>query len=195
MEETVRAFNHLIDRGKCFYWGTSEWNADEITEAWRIADKLNMIGPLVEQPQYNMLARDKVEKEFALLYELLGLGLTIFSPLRAGPLTGKYHDSIPEDSRLATSDNWVVQGMAQKVASDEGRKEIAKVRALEPVAKILGCSLATLAMAWVLRNPRVSSAITGASKPEQIGQTVKALEIVPKLTDEVMAEIEKILGN
>ena len=195
MEETVRAFNYLIDQGKCFYWGTSEWNADEITEAWRVADKLNMIGPLTEQPQYNMLARAKVEKEFALLYERHGLGLTIFSPLKGGVLTGKYNDSIPKDSRLATSDNWVVQGVATRITSDEGRGEIEKVRALKPVADKLGCSQATLAMAWTLRNSNVSSAITGASRPEQIAQSVQALEIVPKLTDEIMEEIEKILDN
>lgn len=195
MEETVRAFNHLIDQGKCFYWGTSEWNADEIAEAWGVADKLGMIGPLMEQPQYNMLAREKVEKEFSGLYGRHGLGLTIFSPLRAGILTGKYSEGIPKDSRLATSDNWAVQGMAQKIATPEGKKEVEKVQALKPIADKLGCSLAALAMAWVLKNPHVSSAITGASKPEQIAQTVRALEVLPKLTADVMEEIEKVLDN
>ena len=195
MEETVRAFNHIIDTGKAFYWGTSEWDADEIAEAWGVANRLNLIGPLMEQPQYNMLARGKVEREFAGLYERHGLGLTIFSPLKGGVLSGKYNDGIPEESRLATSDNWVVKAMVERFGTPDWKQEIEKIRALKPIADKLGCSLSALAMAWVVKNPRVSSAITGASRPEQVFQSVKALEIVPKLTDEIMGEIDKVLDN
>ncbi|KAI9881616.1 MAG: hypothetical protein M1830_000180 [Pleopsidium flavum] len=195
IEETVRAFNYLINAGKAFYWGTSEWNADEIATAWRFADKLNMIGPLMEQPQYNLLAREKVEKEFALLYEQVGLGLTIFSPLKIGILTGKYNDGIPEDSRLATSQDNFTKMMNKKFGDENWKKDIEKVKKLKPIADKVGCDQAALALAWVLKNPNVSSAITGASKVEQIHKSVKAIDVVPKLTDEVMAEIDEVLGN
>jgi len=195
IEETVRAFNHLIDTGKAFYWGTSEWNADEIATAWRYADKLNMIGPLMEQPQYNMLARERVEKDYVLLYEHYGLGLTIFSPLKIGILTGKYNDGIPEDSRLATSNDAFVKSMNKKFGDDVWRKQIEQVRALKPIADKLGCDQAALAMAWVIKNPHVSSAITGASRVEQVHASVRSLDVVPKLTAEIMKEIDDILGN
>ncbi|MCJ1397217.1 hypothetical protein MMC11_000409 [Xylographa trunciseda] len=195
IEETVRAFNHIIDTGKAFYWGTSEWNADEIATAWGIANKLNMIGPVMEQPQYNMLARERVEKDYLSLYEHYGLGLTIFSPLKIGILTGKYNDGIPSDSRLATSDDNFVKSMNSKFGDEDWVKQLKIVKALKPIADKVGCDQAALAMAWVLKNPNVSSAITGASKPEQIYKTVKSLEVVPKLTPEIMSEIEKILDN
>jgi len=195
IEETVRAFNHIINTGKAFYWGTSEWNADEIATAWRYADKLGLIGPVMEQPQYNMLAREKVEKEFEHLYEEVGLGLTIFSPLKIGILTGKYNDGIPKDSRLGSSNDAFVQGMNKRVGDESWKKDIEIVAKLKPVAEKLGISQATLAMAWVLKNKNVSSAITGASRPEQVYDSVKALAAVEKLTSEVMEEIDGILGN
>lgn len=195
IEETVRAFNHLIDVGKALYWGTSEWDADEIATAWRYAEKLNLIGPLMEQPNYNMLVRNKVEKEFAHLYEETGLGLTTFSPLKIGILTGKYNDGIPKDSRLGSSQDDFVQMMNKRVGGDSWKKDIELVKKLKPVAEKLEISQATLAMAWVLKNPRVSSAITGASRPEQIYDSVKALSAVEKLTPEIMNEIDEILGN
>ena len=140
----------------------------------------------MEQPQYNMFARDRVEKDYALLYEHYGTGLTIWSPLRFGILTGKYNDGIPADSRLA--------GEAQaKPKSFEA--DVEKVRKLKPIAEKLGCDQAALAMAWVLKNPRVSSAIMGASRPEQVAKTVRSLEVVPKLTGDIVAEIEAVLGN
>ena len=194
IEETVRAFNHLINTGKAFYWGTSEWNADEIATAWRYADKLGLIGPLMEQPQYNMLARERVEKDYALLYEHYGLGLTIFSPLRIGVLTGKYNDGIPSDSRLATSKEFA-SAIEKRLESDDWKADLEKVRKLKPIADKLGCDQAALAMAWVLKNPHVSSAIMGASRPEQVAKSVKSLEVMPKLTDEVMVEIEGVLKN
>ncbi|KAF8856464.1 putative voltage-gated K channel beta subunit [Acephala macrosclerotiorum] len=195
IEETVRAFNHLIDTGKAFYWGTSEWNADEIATAWRYAEKLNLIGPLMEQPQYNMLTRKKVEKEFEHLYPEIGLGLTIFSPLKIGILTGKYNDGIPSDSRLGSSNDGFVQMMNKKVGDETWKKDIEDVKNLKPIADKLEITQAALAMAWVLKNKNVSSAITGASRPEQVYESVKSLAAIEKLTPEVMKEIDEILGN
>lgn len=195
IEETVRAFNYLIDSGKAFYWGTSEWNADEIATAWRYAEKLNMIGPVMEQPGYNMLNRQKVEKEFEHLYEEIGLGLTIFSPLKGGILTGKYNDGIPKDSRLGSSQDGFIQMMNKRVGDETWKKDIEIVKKLKPVADKLEISQSTLAMAWVLKNSQVSSAITGASRPEQIYESLNALSAVDKLTPEIMKEIDDILGN
>ncbi|KAF2458476.1 putative voltage-gated K channel beta subunit [Lineolata rhizophorae] len=195
MEETVRTFNHIIARGKAFYWGTSEWRADEIERAWAVASRLGMMGPLMEQPQYNMLARARVEAEYELLYPERGLGLTVFSPLKGGVLTGKYNEGVPEQSRVARSEDRFVQGLRKQVGGDEWAGNIATVKKLQPIADKLSTNMAALALAWVLKNPNVSSAITGASRPEQIFQSVKALDLLPKLTDEVMAEIEEVLGN
>lgn len=195
MEETVRAFNHIINTGKAFYWGTSEWDADEIATAWRVADRLGLIGPLMEQPNYNMLVRDKVEREFAHLYEEIGLGLTTFSPLKQGFLTGKYNDGIPGDSRLSTSNDKFIKMMNERVGDESWKKEIEIVRKLKPIADKLEISQANLAYAWVLSNKNVSSAITGASRPEQVYDSVKALAIVEKLTPAVLKEIDEVLGN
>lgn len=195
IEETVRAFNHIINTGKAFYWGTSEWNPEEIAGAWRVADKLGLIGPLMEQPQYNMLARDRVEKDYALLYEHYGTGLTIFSPLKTGILTGKYNDGIPDDSRLASSNDKFIQAMKEKFGDENWQKQFRIVKNLTPIVEKLGCTHANLAMAWVLKNPHVSSAITGASRTSQVYETMKAFDVLPKLTDEIMEEIEGILGN
>jgi len=195
IEETVRAFNHIIDTGKAFYWGTSEWDADEIASAWRVADKLGLIGPIMEQPQYNMLARTKVEKEFQHLYEEVVLGLTIFSPLKAGILTGKYNDGIPKDSRLGSSNDAWVKSMNERFGDEAWKKDLDTVAKLKPVAEKLKISLATLAMAWVLKNKRVSSAITGASRPQQVYDSVQAISAQEKLTPEVLEEIDGILGN
>lgn len=195
VEETVRAMNHLINTGKAFYWGTSEWNSEEIAMAWACAEKLNLIGPVMEQPQYNMLARDKVEREFALLYENYGLGLTIFSPLKTGILTGKYNDGIPGDSRIAKASEGYTTSQRESYGNEEWEKTLAQVRQLKPIADKLGIDQATLALAWVLKNPRVSSAITGASKVEQVHKSVKALNVVSRLDNQVMAEIDSVLGN
>ena len=195
IEETVRAMNYLINAGKAFYWGTSEWTAQEIAEAWHQANRLNLIGPVMEQPQYNMLARDKVELEFSNLYEHYGTGLTIFSPLKTGILTGKYNDGIPEDSRIANSTDNFTASQKKSYGDEQWQKQIEIVRKLKPVADKLGCDQSALAMAWVVKNPHVSSAITGASKVEQVTKSVKSLEVVPKLTPEVMKEIDDILGN
>ncbi|EGX45397.1 hypothetical protein TWF173_011062 [Orbilia oligospora] len=195
LEETVRAFNHVINTGKAFYWGTSEWNADEIASAHRIADKLGLIGPVMEQPEYSLLKRNRVEGDYILLYEHYGLGLTTFSPLAGGVLTGKYLDGIPEGSRIGTSDDPYIQYLKSGVGADEWEEKMNKVRKLKGIADKLGCNCAQLALAWVLKNDHVSSAITGASRPEQIYDSVKALAILPKLSDALLGEIDEIWQN
>ncbi|OAK99510.1 Aldo/keto reductase [Phaeosphaeriaceae sp. SRC1lsM3a] len=197
IEETVRAFNFLINTGKTLYWGTSEWLASEIEEAWAVADRLGLVGPIVEQPGYSLLSRAKVEEEFAhaQLYTRRGLGLTIFSPLQGGLLTGKYVDSVPSDSRLALSDDPYIQSVVKSVGSDAWNQSQEKIRKLMAIAERLETDVATLAMAWVLSNQNVSSAITGASRPEQIFQTVRAVGVYKKLGKEVLAEIEEVFGN
>jgi aryl-alcohol dehydrogenase-like predicted oxidoreductase len=195
MEETVRAFNHLINTGKALYWGTSMWNADEIAQAWRYADKLGLIGPVMEQPEYNMLMREKVELEYAHLYREVGTGLTVFSPLRQGLLSGKYRDGIPEDSRFAQQQVEFIAGWWKRTGKEKFDETVKQVNKLEPIAEELGVKMSTLALAWVLKNPNVSSAITGASSIEQIYENVRAVAVVDKLTDEIMERIDQILNN
>lgn len=192
IEETVRAMNYLIDQGKVFYWGTSEWSADKIMEAWAVARRENLIPPLMEQPEYNMFDRRRVEREYAHLYDEIGLGTTIWSPLDSGILTGKYNQGIPKDSRLDLEGfDWLREGYE----SQEGKEKIQKVGKLMHIAEELGCTMAQLALAWCLANPQVSTVITGASKPEQVEENMASLEIVPKLTAEIMERIEEILDN
>lgn len=191
MEETVRAFNTLIQHGHAHYWGTSEWSAFEIEHAQHIATKLGLIGPVVEQPQYNMFVRDRFEAEYAPLYKLYNYGTTIWSPLYQGILTGKYNDGIPSDSRYGT----ISKNEASKFDSPETKAQIEKVKSLTKIAEKLGGSVTSLALAWVIKNPHVSVAILGATKKEQITENVKCLELLPKLDDKVMAEIEKLLDN
>lgn len=197
MEEVVRGFNYLLDQGKAFYWGTSEWSASEIAEAWRVADKLGLVGPCVEQPQYNLLVRERVEKEYRWLYEAHGLGLTIFSPLKGGVLTGKYNglEAPPPGSRLAQSGDGYVKNLRKTLGDDAWQRQLDQTAALKSVADELGVSTAGLALAWILKNPNISSMITGASKPEQVRENVRALALVEKLTDEVMEKIEKAVGS
>jgi voltage-dependent potassium channel beta subunit len=188
IEETVRAMNHVINQGKAFYWGTSEWSAAQIMEAYHIARREHLIPPTMEQPEYNMFRRDKVEKEFLKLYDEAGLGTTTWSPLASGLLTGKYNDGIPADSRLSLPEyDWLKSRFT--------KEKIEKVKALVPIAKDLGLAMPLLGLAWCLKNPNVSTVITGASKPEQVKQNMKALDAVSKLTEEVMERIEKVLGN
>ncbi|KAF2798122.1 Aldo/keto reductase [Melanomma pulvis-pyrius CBS 109.77] len=197
IEETVRAFNHLINTGQALYWGTSEWMASEIEEAWAVADRLGLIGPIVEQPGYSLLRRDLVEQEFryAGLYARRGLGLTVFSPLAGGLLTGKYVDGVPDDSRFRSSDDPYIQSLVKGVGSAAWKEQQDVVRGLIGIAGRLGTDVATLSMAWVIKNPDVSSAITGASRPEQIWQTVRAVEVQKRLSEEVLEEIERVVGN
>lgn len=188
IEETVRAFNQVINQGKAFYWGTSEWSAADILEASRIAKENNLIGPSMEQPEYNLLHRTRVEKEFDVLYKELGLGTTIWSPLKSGMLTGKYrHGSFPEGSRA----NLPGMDWLKDMFSDPAR--VQAVENLHAIATELGVGLAPFSIAWVLKNPNVSTVILGASRIEQLQENLKALDIVPMLTDEIMAKVEHAL--
>ncbi|KAF9908690.1 hypothetical protein EC991_009618 [Linnemannia zychae] len=195
MEEIVRAFNFVIEQGKAFYWGTSEWSAQQICEAHAVAQRLNLIAPLMEQPQYNMFHRDRVEKEYLPLYKNFGMGATTWSPLASGLLSGKYNDGVPPDSRLAIEDNAVMKRLRESLDSDDGRVKISKVAQLGHLAQQLGCTTAQLSLAWCLKNPNLSSVITGASRPSQIEENVKALQVVPLLSEEVMEAIEAVLLN
>ncbi|MEY2561734.1 MAG: hypothetical protein QOG51_2149 [Verrucomicrobiota bacterium] len=190
IEETVRAMSDLIAQGKVLYWGTSEWSAAGITEAHRIARELRLVPPTMEQPQYNMFHREKVEKEFAPLYDTVGLGLTIWSPLASGLLTGKYNDGDPGGTRISLKNYaW----LREEFETKEARKRLAKVKKLAAVADGLGTTLPRLALAWCLKNPHVSSVITGASRPSQVKENMKAGELVDHLTAEVMKKIDAIL--
>lgn len=183
IEETVWAMSDMISRGKALYWGTSEWSADEIRAAWDIAERHHLHKPVMEQPQYNLFHRQRVEQEYVRLYEDIGLGLTTWSPLASGLLTGKYRDGIPEGSRGA------VKGMGFLV---EGLTDTAKnsaVAQLTAIAADLSCSLSQMAIAWAAHNPRVSTVITGASKISQLHDNLGAVNVIPKLTPEVMARI------
>ena len=181
IEETVRAMTDLIHQGKVLYWGTSEWSAAEITEGYNLARQHGLVPPTMEQPQYNMFIRDKVEKEFAPLYGDMGLGTTIWSPLASGMLTGKYNTGDPGDTRVSLQNyDW----LKKSFESEEGKQRLKTVPALGDVAKDLGANLPQLAIAWCLKNSHVSTAILGASKVEQLENNLKALEIIPKLTQE-----------
>ncbi|HEV7886212.1 MAG TPA: aldo/keto reductase [Acidimicrobiales bacterium] len=188
VEETVWAMSEIVSAGKALYWGTSEWSADEIRAAWEVAERHHLHKPVMEQPQYNLLSRRKVEKEFARLYDDIGLGLTTWSPLASGLLTGKYLDGVPEGSRATLPGyEWLKKALTDPASND-------KVRRLKEVADSLGCSLAQLAIAWCARNPHVSTVITGASRVEQVHENLKALDVLAQLDDEVMARIEKAVA-
>lgn len=189
IEETVWAMSDMITRGKALYWGTSEWSAQEIQAAWNIADKHHLHKPVMEQPQYNLFHRKRVEQEYARLFEDIGLGLTTWSPLASGLLTGKYRNGVPPGSRGA------LEGMGFLV---NGLTDVAKnvaVAQLGAIASDLSCSLSQLAIAWVAKNPRVSTVITGASKSSQLTENLGALAVIPKLTQEVMARIDEVTAD
>lgn len=195
MEEVVRAFNHIIEKGQAFYYGSSEWTATQIQEAIAVADRLNLIRPVVEQPQYSLLHREKFEVEYKPLFEKYGLGTTIWSPLAGGYLSGKYMNGIPEDSRFKSNPQFY-ESRIKELESPEGKKEQEKIRKLDELAKRLGASnVAALALAWCAKNPNVSSVILGATKPAQLEENFEALKILPKLDDKVMEEIEAIFQN
>ena len=192
IQETVRAMNHVINQGKAFYWGTSEWSAQQIMEAYAIARQEHLIPPLMEQPQYNMFHREKVEKEFHQLYREIGLGTTIWSPLAGGLLTGKYNDGIPKDSR-ANLEGY--EWLRKRFTDENATEKIDKVIKLASVAETIGCTTTQLALVWCLLNPNVSTVITGASKPSQIKENMKAIEIATKITPDIVETIEEILDN
>ena len=188
LEETVFAMHDIVSSGKAMYWGTSEWTAAEIWAAWQIADQHHLHKPVMEQPQYNLLHRERFEKEYARLFSDLGYGATTFSPLALGVLTGKYNDGIPKDSRGTVKGyEWLAERLTEPA-------KLAKARALAPIARELGCTMAQMSLAWCLKNPHVSSVITGASRPAQVVENLKALAVVTLLTPDVMARIDAIVG-
>ena len=188
IEETVWALHDMIRAGKAHYWGTSEWSAAEIMAAWQIAERHHLAKPVTEQPQYNLLHRERVEREYARLYRDIGIGTTVWSPLASGLLTGKYNDGVPAGSRAALKG---YEWLAERILDPA---KIAQVRLLAPIAREIGCTMAQLSLAWCLKNPNVSSVITGASRPEQVTENMKALDVVPKLDTSVMARIDAIVG-
>lgn len=189
IEEVVWTMNTLIQQGKILYWGTSEWSGVEIMEAHRVAQSYRLIGPAMEQPQYNLFEREKLEKDYTEIFKNVGLGTTIWSPLAAGLLTGKYNNGIPEGSRLAIpgfdwlKDRWIIE------------EKIEKVKKLQVLANDLGVSLPALSIAWCIQNPNVTTAILGATKKEQLVDNLSALEVVAKITPEVNTRIEEIMQN
>ena len=189
MEETVWTMNQLIQQGKILYWGGSEWSGVEIMDAHRIAEHYRLIGPTMEQPQYNLFERNKVENEFSEIYKTVGLGTTIWSPLASGLLTGKYNDGIPKNSRLGLKDTG---GLKDRLYVDD---KIKKVKKLTELADKLGVTTAALSIAWCIKNPNVSTAILGATKKQQLLDNLKAIDAMAKLTPEVMEKIEKIMGT
>ncbi|MDE3236833.1 MAG: aldo/keto reductase [Bacteroidota bacterium] len=189
IEEVVLTMNTLIQQGKILYWGTSEWSGVEIMEAHRVAQHYRLIGPSVEQPQYNLFERTKIEKEYLEIYKNVGLGTTIWSPLAAGLLTGKYNEGVPEGSRMGMEgfewlkDRWMAE------------EKIRKAKAMTDLANKIGVELAPLSIAWCIKNPNVTTAILGATKREQLESNLKALDVLPLLTTEVMEEVETIMQN
>lgn len=183
IEETVLAMDYLVRQGYVFYWGTSEWSADQIESAYKIAEQLNCIKPTMEQPKYNLFYRDHIEKDYVKLFEKYGLGTTIWSPLASGILSGKYNQGIPRESRLAR-ETWLVP--------DNFMQLIEKTKQLETIAKELDCSLSQLSIAWCLHHPHVSSVITGATKLEQLTENLGAITVKNKLTSDIMKRIDLI---
>jgi voltage-dependent potassium channel beta subunit len=189
LEETVHAMHDMIAQGKALYWGTSEWPAADIAQAWHIAERRGLHKPVMEQPQYNLLHRDRVEKEYARLYADIGLGTTTWSPLASGLLTGKYNDGIPGGSRGTVKGyEWLAERLTDAA-------KIPIVKRLAPIAQDLGCTLAQFSLAWCLKNPRVSTVIMGASRVAQVHENLKALEVVHRLDDAVMARVDAALAG
>jgi voltage-dependent potassium channel beta subunit len=189
IEETVWAMHDIVQRGKALYWGTSEWSAAEIMAAWQTAERHHLHKPVMEQPQYNLLHRERVEREYARLYTDIGLGTTVWSPLASGMLTGKYNAGIPADSRAN------LKGYEWLKPHITNPERIAQVKKLVPIAQDLGMDMAQMALAWCLKNPNVSTVIMGASRVEQVKQNLKALEAADQLTPEVLKRIDETLGN
>jgi voltage-dependent potassium channel beta subunit len=192
MEEVVRAMSDLVQQGKVFYWGTSEWSAQQLMEADGLARQYNLVPPTMEQPEYNMFQRYRFEIEYARLYDVIGLGTTIWSPLASGILTGKYSDGVPDDSRMNLPG---YEWLREFFEGEKGQEQVAKAGQLALVAEDLGVSMPKLALAWCLKNPNVSTVILGATKLEQLSENLESLEVIEKLTEDVMERIEGILDN
>ncbi|KAG8685181.1 hypothetical protein FRC09_014908 [Ceratobasidium sp. 395] len=195
MEEVVRAFNHVIETGKAFYWGTSEWSARQIEEAHHVARALNLIPPVTEQPQYHLLHRQRFEGEYKPIFDKYNYGTTIWSALASGLLTGKYNDGVPKGSRFDTNPEFF-KDTVDSLSKEDGQKKIEKIKELAQFAeKEIGCSVSTLALAWVASHPNASTVILGATKPEQLIENLKALDVIKKITPEVREKINKIFDN
>jgi voltage-dependent potassium channel beta subunit len=192
MEETVRAMTELIQQGKVRYWGTSEWSAQQLMEAHSVARQYNLIPPTMEQPQYNMFERDRFEVEYGRVYDAIGMGTTIWSPLASGMLTGKYNAGAPDDSRINLPG---YEWLKEFFESEDGKSKIEKVKQLSVIADEMGTNMARLALAWCLKNPNVSTLIMGASKVSQLEDNLKAIDVVDQITDDLMERIEQILDN
>ena len=191
IEETVRAMSYLVDKGYAFYWGTSEWSAQEIRAAYEIAERKNLVAPSMEQPEYNILDRKRFEVEYKAIFDEYGLGTTTWSPLSSGILTGKYGQGIKEGRLLLPGYEW----LKDRYETPDGKERIATVERLRPIAAELGLSLAEMSLAWVTKNPNVSTVITGASRPEQLEQNLKALDSVPLLSSDIMTRIDEAAGT
>jgi len=192
IEETVWAMHNLVTQGKVLYWGTSEWTAQQLTEAWAVAKDLKITPPVMEQPQYNLFVRQKVEGDYLPLYDLMGLGTTIWSPLASGVLTGKYNDGIPADSRMNLPG---YEWLKRQWEGEEGQARLGKIKSLAALAGEIGLPIHHLALLWCLANPHVSTVILGASKKAQLEDNLSALQSKDKLTPDVLARIEEIMGN
>jgi voltage-dependent potassium channel beta subunit len=192
IEETVWAMNQVLNQGQALYWGTSEWSARQVVEAFLIARREHLLPPVMEQPQYNMFHRERMEKEYLPLFKDFGLGATTWSPLAGGLLTGKYNDGTPQETRVNLPG---YEWLRERYTGPEAEAKIKKVRQLKTIAVEIGASVAQMGLAWCLKNSFVSSVITGASRPEQVAENMKAMDIVDKLTPEIMSRIEGILGN
>ena len=192
IEETVRAMDNLVRQGKVIYWGTSEWSGQQITEAHAIARANNLTPPTMEQPQYNLFERDKVERDYAPVYDTFGLGTTIWSPLASGLLTGKYNNGMPNDSRANLPG---YEWLRDIMMGEQGRARIEKIKELAKIADGAGMPIHHMALLWCLANPRVSTVILGASKIEQLHDNLSALKSREKMSADVMAAIEEVMGN
>ena len=190
IEETVRAMDVLIQQGKVLYWGTSEWEAEQITEAYEIAEKFNLTPPTMEQPEYNLFNRGKIEKDYLPLYKEYGLGTTIWSPLASGLLTGKYNHGIPSNSRAYVKG---YEWLKEQFESEETIQKIGKVKELQPIAERLEISLTQLALGYCLKNPNVSTIILGATKKEQLEENLTTLSLMNRITDNGIRDINKVL--
>ncbi|XP_067363762.1 voltage-gated potassium channel subunit beta-1a isoform X3 [Channa argus] len=192
MEEIVRAMTYVINQGMAMYWGTSRWTAMEIMEAYSVARQFNLIPPVCEQAEYHLFQREKVEVQLPELYHKIGVGAMTWSPLACGIITGKYENGIPESSRASMKS---YQWLKEKIVSEDGRKQQAKLKELNHIAEKLGCTLPQLAVAWCLRNEGVSSVLLGTSNPEQLTENLGAIQVLPKMTSHIVSEIDHILGN
>uniref|UniRef100_A0A674BTJ4 Voltage-gated potassium channel subunit beta-1 n=1 Tax=Salmo trutta TaxID=8032 RepID=A0A674BTJ4_SALTR len=192
MEEIVRAMTYVINQGMSMYWGTSRWTAMEIMEAYSVARQFNLIPPVCEQAEYHLFQREKVEVQLPELYHKIGVGAMTWSPLACGIITGKYQNGIPETSRASMKS---YQWLKEKIVSEDGRKQQAKLKELGHIAEKLGCTLPQLAVAWCLRNEGVSSVLLGSSSPEQLTENLGAIQFLPKMTSHVVSDIDHILEN